>query len=168
MTIEEIVSEAPPENIDHNRVKSCLTTAGLMQKIEQLPRGVESLFGKTIYDDGIEFSGGEVQKLLLARALYKSAPIILLDEPTAALDPIAESTLYENYNKISAQKTTVFISHRLASTSFCDRIILIENGEICEEGTHNELLELNGKYYALFELQAKYYREKTDEMEVSK
>ena len=168
VTIEEIVSEAPPENIDHNRVKSCLTTAGLMQKIEQLPRGVESLFGKTIYDDGIEFSGGEVQKLLLARALYKSAPIILLDEPTAALDPIAESTLYENYNKISAQKTTVFISHRLASTSFCDRIILIENGEICEEGTHNELLELNGKYYALFELQAKYYREKTDEMEVSK
>lgn len=166
VTIEEIVSEAPPENIDHNKVKSCLTTAGLWNKIEQLPSGVKSQYGRTIYDDGIEFSGGEIQKLLLARALYKCAPVILLDEPAAALDPIAESTLYENYNKISAEKTTVFISHRLASTSFCDRIILIENGVICEEGTHNELLDLNGKYYTLFEMQAKYYREKTNEAEV--
>lgn len=167
VTLEEIVSEAPSENIDHNKVKSCLTTAGLWNKIERLPSGVKSQFGRTIYDDGIEFSGGEIQKLLLARALYKCAPIMLLDEPTAALDPIAESTLYENYNKLSAEKTTVFISHRLASTSFCDRIILIENGIICEEGTHNELLELCGKYYTLFEIQAKYYREKTNEMEVS-
>lgn len=167
VTIEEIVSEAPPENTDHNKVKSCLTTAGIWDKIEQLPSGVKSQFGKTIYDDGIEFSGGEIQKLLLARALYKCAPVMLLDEPTAALDPIAESILYENYNKISAEKTTVFISHRLASTSFCDRIILIENGAICEEGTHNELLDLSGKYYTLFEMQAKYYREKTDEKEVS-
>ncbi len=108
-----------------------------------------------------------MQKLLLARALYKCAPVMLLDEPTAALDPIAESTLYENYNKFSAGKTTVFISHRLASTSFCDRIILIENGSICEEGTHSELLELNGKYSMLFEMQAKYYREKADETGVS-
>ena len=167
VTIEEIVSEVPTENTDHNKVKSCLTAAGLWNKIEQLPSGVKSQFGKTIYDDGIEFSGGEIQKLLLARALYKCAPVMLLDEPTAALDPIAESTLYENYNKISAEKTTVFISHRLASTSFCDRIILVDNGTICEEGTHNELLVLNGKYYTLFEMQAKYYREKTDETEVS-
>ncbi|MCI8306993.1 MAG: ABC transporter ATP-binding protein [Lachnospiraceae bacterium] len=167
VTIEEIVSETPSENIDHNKVKNCLTISGLWDKIEQLSDGVKSQFGKTIYDDGIEFSGGEIQKLLLARALYKRAPVMLLDEPTAALDPIAESTLYENYNKISTEKTTVFISHRLASTSFCDRIILIENGEICEEGTHNELLELNGKYYTLFEMQAKYYREKNDEREVS-
>lgn len=167
VTLEEIVSETPPENIDHNKVKSCLTIAGLWNKIEQLPSGVKSQFGRIIYDDGIEFSGGEIQKLLFARALYKCAPVMLLDEPTAALDPIAESTLYENYNKISAEKTTVFISHRLASTSFCDRIILIENGAICEEGTHNELLDLNGKYYTLFEMQAKYYREKTNEVEVS-
>ena len=166
VTIEEIVSEALPENIDHNKVQSCLTTAGLWNKIEQLSSGVKSQFGRTIYDDGIEFSGGEIQKLLLARALYKCAPIMLLDEPTAALDPIAESTLYKNYNKISADKTTVFISHRLASTSFCDRIILIENGSICEEGTHSELLGLNGKYCMLFEMQAKYYREKTNEVEV--
>lgn len=167
VTIEEIVSEAPPESIDPSKVQSCLTTAGLWNKIEQLSGGVKSQFGRTIYDDGIEFSGGEIQKLLLARALYKCAPVMLLDEPTAALDPIAESTLYENYNKISAEKTTVFISHRLSSTSFCDRIILIESGTICEEGTHSELLDLNGKYYTLFEMQAKYYREKTSEAEVS-
>lgn len=167
MTIEEIVSETLPENIDHNKVKNCLTTAGLWNKIEQLTNGVKSQFGKTIYDDGMEFSGGEVQKLLLARALYKCAPVMLLDEPTAALDSIAESILYENYNNISAKKTTIFISHRLASTSFCDRIILIENGTICEEGTHNELLDLSGKYHTLFEMQAKYYREKTNERKVS-
>lgn len=167
VTIAEIVSETTPENIDYNKVESCLTVAGLWNKIEQLTNGVKSQFGKTIYDDGIEFSGGEIQKLLLARAMYKSAPVMLLDEPTAALDPIAESTLYKNYNKISAEKTTVFVSHRLASTSFCDRIILIENGAICEEGTHNELLKQNGKYNTLFEMQAKYYREKTNETEVS-
>ena len=158
VTIAEIVSETPAENTDCTKVEHCLKTAGLWEKIEQLSNGVNSQFGKTIYDDGIEFSGGEVQKLLLARALYKDAPIMLLDEPTAALDPIAESNLYESYNKISAGKTTVFISHRLASTSFCDRIILIENGMICEEGTHESLLALNGKYHNLFEMQAKYYQ----------
>lgn len=167
VTIEEIVSESPPENIDHNKVKNCLITAGLWNKIEHLPSGVKSQFGKTIYDNGIEFSGGEIQKLLLARALYKCAPVMLLDEPTAALDPIAESAMYENYNKISTDKTTLFISHRLASTSFCNRIILIEHGVICEEGTHNELLKLHGKYHSLFEIQAKYYREKTKKEEVS-
>lgn len=168
VTIEEIVSEASQENIDHSKVKSCLTTAGLWNKIEQLPYGVKSQFGKTIYDDGITFSGGEIQKLLLARAMYKDAPVMLLDEPTAALDPIAESTLYKNYNKISAEKTALFVSHRLASTSFCDRILLIENGAISEEGTHKELLQRNGKYCTLFEIQAKYYRENANETEVPK
>lgn len=167
VTLEEIVSEAVSENTDHAKVKRCLTAAGLWGKIEQLSGGVKSQFGRTIYDDGIEFSGGEIQKLLLARALYKDAPVMLLDEPTAALDPIAESGLYEKYNEISAGKTVLFISHRLASTSFCDRIILIENGEICEEGTHHELLSSNGKYCALFEIQAKYYRKKKDEAEAA-
>lgn len=160
VTIEEIVSEISAENTDCDKVEHCLKTAGLLEKIKELPNGVKSQFGRTIYDDGIEFSGGEAQKLLLARALYKSAPVMLLDEPTAALDPIAESRLYENYNNISAGKTTVFISHRLASTSFCERTILMENGTICEEGTHNSLLAQKGKYYNLFEMQAKYYREK--------
>ena len=164
VTIAEIVSETPAENIDYMKVEDCLRTAGLWDKIEQLSDGVKSRFGKTIYDNGVELSGGEVQKLLLARALYKSAPVLLLDEPTAALDPIAESNLYENYNTISAGKTTVFISHRLASTSFCDRIILIEDGAICEEGTHESLLTLKGKYHNLFEMQAKYYAENNDEV----
>ena len=167
VTIAEIVSETTPANIDYNKVKRCLIVAGLWNKIEQLTNGVNSQFGKTIYDDGVEFSGGEIQKLLFARAMYKNAPVMLLDEPTAALDPIAESTLYGNYNQISFQKTTVFVSHRLASTSFCDRIILIENGKICEEGSHNELLKQNGTYRMLFETQAKYYKNNLGKTEVA-
>lgn len=157
--IEEIVAETPSERLDSVKVESCLKTAGLWNKIGQLPKGLKSQFGRAIYDDGVEFSGGEVQKLLLARALYRDAPLLVLDEPTAALDPIAESILYQNYNQISEGKTAVFISHRLASTSFCDRVILIENGAVCEEGSHASLLEAKGKYYKLFEMQARYYRE---------
>lgn len=159
VTIEEIVAEAPTAQVDSERVKKCLELAGMWERIRKLPDKLQSQYGRTIYDDGIEFSGGETQKLLLARSIYKSAPILLLDEPTAALDPIAESELYQKYNQISEGKTAVFISHRLASANFCDRIILIENGAICEEGTHMELLAGKGKYYNLFELQAKYYRE---------
>ncbi len=167
VTIGEIVAETPSEKLETARVESCLKAAGLWDKIERLPQGLKSQFGKTIYDDGIEFSGGEVQKLLLARALYKSAPVLLLDEPTAALDPIAESNMYQNYSQISKGRTAVFISHRLASTSFCDRVILIENGAVCEEGTHNSLIALKGKYYDLFEIQAKYYREKVQRGEAA-
>lgn len=159
VTIEEIVAEAPKAQVDSERVKKCLELAGMWERIQKLPDKLQSQYGRTIYDEGIEFSGGETQKLLLARSIYKSAPILLLDEPTAALDPIAESELYQKYNQISEGKTAVFISHRLASANFCNRIILIENGAICEEGTHRELLDKKGKYYSLFELQAKYYRE---------
>ena len=159
VTVEEIVAEAPTVQVDSERVKKCLELAGMWERIQKLPDKLQSQYGRTIYDEGIEFSGGETQKLLLARSIYKSAPILLLDEPTAALDPIAESELYQKYNQISEGKTAVFISHRLASANFCDRIILIENGAICEEGTHRELLAKKGKYYNLFELQAKYYRE---------
>lgn len=159
VTIEEIVAEAPKAQVDSERVEKCLKLAGMWERIQKLPDKLQSQYGRTIYDDGIEFSGGETQKLLLARSIYKSAPILLLDEPTAALDPIAESELYQKYNQISEGKTAVFISHRLASANFCNRIILIENGAVCEEGTHRELLAKKGKYYNLFELQAKYYRE---------
>lgn len=115
----------------------------------------------------LSLSEGQKQLCILARTLIENAPVMLLDEPTAALDPIAESTLYGNYNQISFQKTTVFVSHRLASTSFCDRIILIENGKICEEGSHNELLKQNGTYRMLFETQAKYYKNNLDKTEVA-
>ena len=96
---------------------------------------------------------------MLARALYKDAPVLILDEPTAALDPIAESEIYQKYNDMTAGKSAVYISHRLASTRFCDRIILIENNSIAEEGTHEELLAKNGRYAELFEIQSRYYRD---------
>ena len=115
-----------------------------------------------MWDDGIDLSGGEKQKLLLARALYKNTPIVLLDEPTAALDPLSEKKMYETYDKVMKAKSTVFISHRLASTRFCDRILLLEGGKVLEEGSHDELLLRKGKYYELFETQAKYYREKKE------
>ncbi len=157
--VENIVAEAVTEQIDHDRVQECLQTAGLWEKIRSLPKGLQSEYDKTIYDDGVELSGGEVQKLLLARALYKNAPVMILDEPTAALDPIAESRLYEAYNSIMNKKTAVFISHRLASTRFCSRILLMADGEIVEQGSHESLLALKGRYFELFETQAKYYRE---------
>jgi ATP-binding cassette subfamily B protein len=166
VTIEEIVSENVSGNIDSQKVKHCLEQAGLWKKINTLENKVKSNYSKTIYDDGVEFSGGEIQKLVLSRALYKDAPVMILDEPTAALDPISENRLYMNYNSLMDGKTTVFISHRLASTRFCKRILLIENGSISEEGTHESLIAAKGKYFNIFEAQAKYYsEEKTGEDE---
>ena len=120
---------------------------------------MDSEYSRAVNDEGTELSGGQIQKLLLARALYRKAPMMILDEPTAALDPIAESNLYETYHEVMKDCSTVFISHRLASTRFCDRIVLMEDGKIIEEGTHTELLTKRGRYYELYETQAKYYRE---------
>ena len=159
VTIEEIVAETEAERIDHSRVKDCLTQAGLWEKIASLPDNVKSRYDRTFWDDGINLSGGEIQKLLLARALYRQSPVIVLDEPTAALDPVSENRLYETYDEVMQGKTTLFISHRLASTRFCHRIVLMDHGQIAEEGTHEELLAKKGRYYELFETQAKYYRE---------
>jgi ABC-type multidrug transport system fused ATPase/permease subunit len=117
---------------------------------------------KYVNDDAVQFSGGEMQKLMLARALYKDSPVMILDEPTAALDPIAEDKLYNRYNELSAGKTSVYISHRLASTRFCDRIIFIDNRTIAEVGTHDELLKSGGKYAELFEIQSRYYKEEVE------
>lgn len=107
----------------------------------------------------MDLSGGETQKLLLARLLYKNPPCIILDEPTAALDPIAEDRMYRNYHRIAAEATSVFISHRLASTRFCERIFLLDGARIAEIGTHDELMASGGKYRELFEIQSKYYKE---------
>ena len=113
-------------------------------------------------------SGGQTQRLMLARALYKNGPLLILDVPTAALDPIAENDIYMKYCEMTANKTSVFISHRLASTRFCDRIIFVADGAITEEGTHDELLAKNGAYAKLFEVQSRYYREggQSDEEEI--
>lgn len=159
VTIAEIVAEAMPEEIDMLRVKTCLQQAGLWERVAALPNGMNSSFSRTIHDDGVEFSGGEVQKLLLARALYRQSPIMILDEPTAALDPIAENRLYQTYNTLMTNRSTIFISHRLASTRFCSRIILMEDGKIIESGTHDALLAQKGKYYQLFQAQAQYYQQ---------
>ena len=156
-TVAENVAQTVGE-IDRDKVKAALLEAGLWERIERLPKGLDTELTRNIYEDGTELSGGEMQRLMLARALYKNAPIIMLDEPTSALDPIAESEIYQEYNQLTAGRTSVFISHRLASTRFCDRILLIGQRKIMEEGTHDQLLEKNGEYARLFEIQSRYYK----------
>lgn len=147
------------ENVDEKRVWECLEKAGLTEKVKSLPQELKTHIGKQVYEDGIELSGGQTQRLMLARALYKDAPMIVLDEPTAALDPIAENDIYMKYSEMTKGKTSLFISHRLASTRFCDRILFLEHGRIAEEGSHEELLRLGGGYAHLFEVQSQYYKE---------
>ena len=147
------------EGIDMERVKECVDKAGLRKKVESLKDGYETYLNREVFEEAILLSGGETQRLMLARALYKDAPFIVLDEPTAALDPIAESEMYQKYNEMTSGKSSIYISHRLASTRFCDRIIMIADGGIGEEGTHEELLKAGGKYAELFEVQSKYYKE---------
>ncbi len=152
-------------DIDMDRVKECVDKAGLRKKVESLKDGYETYLNREVFEDAILLSGGETQRLMLARALYKDAPFIVLDEPTAALDPIAESEMYQKYNAMASGKSSIYISHRLASTRFCDRIIMIADGGIGEEGTHEELLKAGGKYAELFEVQSKYYKEGEGENE---
>ena len=144
---------------DEEKLWRCLAQAGLEDKVQSLPKGMETQVTRRVYEDGMEFSGGETQRLMLARVLYRGSPVLLLDEPTAALDPIAENDIYQKYNEMTAGKTALFISHRLASTRFCDRILFLEKGAIAEEGAHDSLMEKNGKYAALFAVQKKYYEE---------
>ena len=157
-TIAECVAQSATK-IDMDKVCDCLEKAGLTQTIEKFPQGLQTHIGREVYLDGILLSGGQTQRLMLARALYKDGPILVLDEPTAALDPIAENDIYMKYNEMTAGKTAVFISHRLASTRFCDRILFVADGGIAEEGTHDQLLSKGGAYAQLFEVQSRYYRE---------
>lgn len=147
------------DGIDERRAWDCAEKAGLTEKIRSLPKGMYTHFGRSVYEDGVELSGGETQRLMLARALYKDGPIIALDEPTAALDPIAENDIYQKYSSMTQGRTSLFISHRLASTRFCDRIIMLKDGCISEAGTHDELMRRGGEYAKLFAVQSKYYRE---------
>ena len=144
---------------DVEGVEEVLKLAGLYDKVKEFPKGVFNTIEKYIYQDSPVLSGGETQKLLLARALYRNSKFLILDEPTAALDPLAERDLYNKYNELTKNHTSIFISHRMASTRFCDYILLIGNKGIEERGTHEELMGKGGTYKYLFDTQAKYYRE---------
>lgn len=162
-SIEENVACCDEQQADHQRVCRCLQRAGLWERIERLPKGVKTPYSKELYEDGESFSGGEAQRLMLARALYKDAPVMVLDEPTAALDPLAEAQMYAQYNNLTANKTSIFISHRLSSTQFCDRVLYLEGGKIVEDGTHQQLMALGGSYAKMFAYQAYYYQKRLGE-----
>lgn len=158
VSIAENIAIENVDEIDKDKVKLCINKCGLENKINSLKNGVDTILGSTIKDEAINLSGGEMQKLMLARAIYKDAPIMILDEPTAALDPISERALYLQYNTLTCHKTSIYISHRLSSTKFCDRIILISDSKIVEEGTHDELMHLDGLYAKMFNSQSQYYK----------
>ncbi len=153
------VSGKTEEETDLEKVRTCLVCAGLWKDIEAMEKKEFTNISQVLDPEGIQLSGGMVQKLMLARCIYKDAPILVLDEPTAALDPIAESNMYQEYDKITKNKSALFISHRLASTKFCDRILFMEQGRILEDGTHDGLLQKSRKYAEMFAIQSEYYKE---------
>lgn len=155
-TLGENVAPCTPE--DKDRIWHCLELAGLAAEAKGWPQGLDTPMTRVAYEEGLELSGGQKQKLYLARMLYRNAPVALLDEPTSALDPLAESEVYQQYAQFVEGRTSVFISHRLASTRFCSRILLLENGTVTEEGTHEELMRKRGAYYELFSVQSRYYK----------
>ncbi len=157
ITVAETVAQSATD-IDLPRVRDCIEKAGLTKAVNDLPNGINTHLGREVYLDGVVLSGGQTQRLMLARALYKNGAVLVLDEPTAALDPLAERDMYEKYNSMAEGKTSLFISHRLASTQFCDRILYLKDGKIAEEGTHETLLKRGGEYAELFRIQARYYQ----------
>ena len=161
LSIAMNVASCDEKDMNRERIKESLKKAGLLEKVDTLIHKEDTYITQELDDDGVQLSGGEIQKLLLAKAIYKDGSLLVLDEPTSALDPIAESKIYEEYNRFANNKTAVFISHRLASTKFCDRILFLENGKIIEEGSHKELMEKGGKYREIFDIQSHYYAEST-------
>ena len=158
----ENVSMSPPDETDRYKAEKCVREAGLGDKMDKLEKGIDTELLKVLYDDGVDLSGGEKQKLALARALYKDSDVIVLDEPTAALDALAEYRLYKSFNGLVGNRTAVYISHRLSSTRFCDRVAMFKDGEMTETGTHEELMAKNGDYAEMFRVQAQYYVEDRD------
>lgn len=143
---------------DGEKVKRCIREAGLGERLERMPEGIDTYLYKD-YEDGVEFSGGEAQKIAIARAVCKDAPFILLDEPTAALDPVSEYEIYKGFDHIVGDKTAVYISHRLSSCRFCERIAVFHEGRVVQTGSHEELLkDKGGKYRELWDAQAQYYQ----------
>jgi ATP-binding cassette, subfamily B, bacterial len=163
-TVAENVSMKVEAKTDKKRVWNCLEKAGLANEIKKYERSIDSKMLKSVDENGIILSGGQQQKLLMARALYKDAQILILDEPTAALDPIAESEVYENFHAFSKNKTAIYISHRLASTRFCNKIFMINDGVIIESGTHLHLMQNNGEYAKMYKIQSHYYNSSEGEV----
>ena len=157
LSLKDNVALAESDNADDRKVETVLRQAGFGDKLDSLPKGLQTLVYRNYDDEGFEPSGGEGQKIALARALFKDAPVIVLDEPAAALDPRAEHEMYQNFNMLIGNKTSVYISHRLSSARFCDCIAVFDNGEIVEHGSHDELTKRGGLYSELWRMQAKYY-----------
>ncbi|MBR1861631.1 MAG: ABC transporter ATP-binding protein [Lachnospiraceae bacterium] len=155
----ENISLKPMEKTDRDKAFNCASESGLEEKIASLTKGIDTPLTNIVEDDGVDLSGGEKQKLALARALYKGAKIVVLDEPTSALDALAEQALYEKFDDMIGEKSAVYISHRLASTRFCDNVAMFADGKMIEYGTHDELMEKNGEYANMFNTQAQYYQE---------
>lgn len=162
-SLAENVSMLPPEAINLQQVQACVDGAGLDTKSDKFAKGLDTQLLKVIYDDGVDLSGGEKQKLALARSLYKNSPVVVLDEPTAALDALAEGKLYQDFDKLIGGKTSIFISHRLSSTQFCDNVAMFKDGQLIEYGTHESLLDKGGEYANMFRVQAQYYLEVENE-----
>ena len=164
LTFAENVSMESHDQTNLQLVEEYTKNSGLEEKLKNLPNGLNTQMLKIIYDDGIDMSGGEKQKLALARALYKNSPVVVLDEPTSALDAIAESKLYQEFDKLIGGKTAVYISHRLSSTQFCNNVAMFMEGKMIEYGTHDSLMAQGGEYAKMFKIQSQYY---IDEIEKS-
>lgn len=157
-SLAENISLKEHRESDALRIHDSLEKAGLSEKVASLKSGILTPMQKFLDDQGVEFSGGENQRMMLARALYKNGDLIILDEPTAAVDAIAEFNLYTRFNEMIGERTALYISHRLSSTRFCDQILYMEQGEIAEAGSHSELMKQNGRYNQMYQIQAQYYK----------
>ena len=146
------------EEGDYENVWKVLDDVGIKKEVEALPRKLDTYLDKSLYEDATDMSGGQKQKLAIARTIYKKADLVILDEPTAALDPLAESEVYENFNELTQKKTSIFISHRMSSSIFCDKILLLQDGKIVAFDSHKNLMNGDNLYRELFEAQASNYR----------